>query len=334
MLLLSVGVMVIAVGAVIVVVGASFAQRQPLDPRTAFLRVAAASGVMALGASVMYVVGTPQLDEIFANTAADAALVLSVGLMGIAVSMVCERRARAAAVLASVAGLVVAVSSELLPAEIARAVLMYALAVTCGACAVLAVRNDQLPVRPTRILAGAMAFYSLYSAARGIALTLYGPDSAHPGSPFGYVAALTVSVGVDLAITIAVTMMLVPATRAARRKSRSLTQVTVSDWELVARAYGPVRAGQLVEELQAATRDLDPHSVDIDRGVATSIGAATHALTGPLTYEYGWRPEEIALLVADGDVDEESPARPSRTLRSPGLKQGARPTPRVAGPSF
>ncbi|MFJ4159161.1 hypothetical protein [Microbacterium testaceum] len=305
MLLLSLGIIVITAGAVVVIVGASLAQRQPQDARSTFLRVAASSGAMALGASAMYVIATPMLDGIFSNTAADTALVLSAGLMCVTMATEKERCARAATVLTTVAGVTVAVSSELSSAEVARAILLYALTVLCGSCAVLALRNRVLPRRPVQLIAGGMIFYALHCGARAVALTFFGPATAAPSSPLGFTASLLAAVVTNTAVTIAIVLILVPAARASRRKSQTFCTITISDWDLVSKAYGSVRARQLLSELQSVARDHNPFSVDLRLGVAMTVARPLTVLAPPLLYECGWRPDEFALLVAD---DEQTPS--------------------------
>lgn len=301
MLLLSVGLIVITIGAVVIAIGASLAQSRPFDARAVFLRVAAGAGALSVGASAMYIVGAQDLEAVFANTAADTALVLSAGLLCVALAASAgrERRARATAISVCLTGLVVATGSELLAAETARTVLLFAMAALCGVSAISAWRVDTLPARPLRLIAVAMAFYCLHCAARGIALALFGPASASPSSVFGFTASVVAALGTYIAVAVAIIMLLVPSARTARRRALHISTVTVGDWTLVSEAYGLLRVRQLVEELQTATREIDPFSLDVPRGVATAASAPIASLTAPLTSVYGWRADEIASLLVE-----------------------------------
>ncbi len=296
MLLLSIGVAVIAIGVVVVVVAAAFAQHEGLDPRIAFLRVAAASGVMSLGAVVAYLIGMPEPVGISADPVADTALILSAGLMCVAVSMGTQHRAHAAAGFTFVAGAVIATSAELLTPMTARTVLLGALAVTCGSCSFLALRDTLLPRRPVRLIALAMAVYALYSATRAIALILIGPASADTTSPFGFTASLLVSLATYVTVLTATTAMLLPAVREARERTQVPTAVTIADWNLVREAYGLARSRQLLLELRTATHERDPLSKDIRDGVVTALASPLDVLLAPLALEYGWSPDELSLL--------------------------------------
>ena len=118
---------------------------------------------------------------------------------------------------------------------------------------------------------------------------------------FSALPAFVVGVGTNALVVVAIVQVLLPTARAARRRSQSLTALTICDWDLVVAAYGPTRALQLVDDLRAAARERDPFARDIHRGVATSLPSAVHALSRTLTYEYGWRAEEIASVITDCD---------------------------------
>ncbi|WZH37905.1 MAG: hypothetical protein PIR02_04390 [Microbacterium enclense] len=320
MLLLSLGVVVTSLAAMVVIIGASFTQRRAFDARIGFLRVVAASAAMSSGAGVMYVICSSYDGGQGVGVAPATALVLAAGLMCVAVSMVRERRAHCAAAATATAGVIVALGCALLSAPVALIVLLWTLALLCGACAVLTVHNGALPALPAGLLVVAMGFYAVYCAARALTLTVWGPDTALSQALFSFAPSLLAAVATQLLASVAIVLVIVPAARASRRRSRSLTTLTVADLDLVSAAYGPGRARELVDELRTAARDRDPTSVDVRYGVATSLPAGLAALTTPLAYEFGWRPEEIALVVSDAD----GVSRLATTHRSPA--QDAAPT--------
>lgn len=296
MLLLSVGVVVVSVAVAIVVAAYSFARLRPLDPRAAALRIAAAAAALSVGSAVMRLVGDRDVNLVSATFPADTTFVLSIGLMCVAMTMTRKRLARSAAGATLLAGLTVATSSVLLPPDAARIVLLCTLTLACGACATLALRNTALPRPPRIVIAVATVFYALHCATRALAFLTNGPDAVFGAAPFG-VSTLAAALLANAVVAAAILMLFLPVAREATAASRAWTTLTIADWRLVVDAYGILRARELVSDLQIAIRDRDPDARNARHGISTTLALPMPTLTTYLTYEYGWQPHEIALIV-------------------------------------
>lgn len=271
-------------------------------PQALFLRLAAASGIAAVGASVLYLAYGSGGGSV-ALALGDMCMVLVPLLLFVAVRTLEGRRALRTSLLAFVVAIVVAVVTSLTPLPDSLAVKVAVLAATCGACAWAAARAQVEPRAPMLTIAIATGGYSLFSLARLAVAAVLGWGSPPYAVGFSFLPAMVVGSLVILAIGIAVVQLRVLTRGAPERAStpRTGTIVVVGDWSLASAAYGPDRVRALVLDLRAAGRALDPEAGQVPRGVEVGIPQAVAVLSERLRTAYGWTPDEIALL-ADGSA--------------------------------
>lgn len=261
----------------------------------AFLRMAALTGVLSVGAGAMYVVrinGGGPASLIVSDTSA----VLACALLCVAVRPPTARRVDPTVILAIVAGSTTAISSTVLPAAASMMVRAGLLAATCATCAVLAARDRTIPRRSMRVLSVTMSGYALFCLVYLVALTGVAGGVAAEGEPFGPSVAVGVSVVAMLSVGVSVALAGAPAIRIRSTPSPRRTRVAIGDWDLAAAAYGTDRVRALLVELRRAARDLDPHVVEATHGVETSLPRAGATLRARMRDAHGWTPEELQLL--------------------------------------
>ncbi|WP_150955225.1 hypothetical protein [Microbacterium testaceum] len=283
-------------------------------PLTLFFRFAAVAGVTAVGSSWMYAIygaggGIPTL------VVGDVAMVLAPGLLLIALTALAGRRTRNATVVVLALAVGVAVVTATVPLPGSLAVKALALAATCGACAWAASRSPVEPFAPLRVIALTTAMYAAYSLSRVVVGGTVGWDSALYGMAFSFVPATVLGALAVLAVGAAVVRVRFgPRDEAETPQCPAGAAVVVGDWDLASAAYGPDRMRNLVADLRAAARDLDPVAVDVPRGVETHVPDAIPALGNRLRSAYGWEPEQTILLV-DGAATAAIRTRPGRRAR-------------------
>ncbi|MDT0117741.1 hypothetical protein Q9R20_12150 [Microbacterium sp. PRF11] len=294
-MLLSIGLVLVCLGVIAGVVAAAFPRGERSAARSAFLRTAVAAGVVSLGAASLVVMGEHGAGRVV-SIASNTALVLTPGLMCVAVSTTSRRRARGAAVFAATASLLTALGSIAFSASAAIALRSLVLVVVCAVCAVLAMRNDSLPHRSMRLIAVAMVAYAMYSAGRTVTTLASGATPDTDLGPFSMVPAALVAVVVNLLTGAAVLLVAIAERRATRLCTEAHSTVVIGDVTLVASAFGVARTHDLVNELRLAARELDPSAVDVPHGIATRRSGAVREIGSRLNRYYGWRHDELLLL--------------------------------------
>lgn len=294
-MLLSIGLVLVCLGVIAGVVAAAFPRGERSAARSAFLRTAVAAGVVSLGAASLVVMGENGAGRV-ASIAANTALVLTPGLMCVAVSTSSRRRARGATVFAVAASLVTALGGIALSVSGAFALRALALVIVCAACAVLAMRNDSLPRQSMRLMAVAMGGYATYSAGRAVAILAAGATANTDLGPFSVAPAALVAVAANLFTGVAVLLVALANRRTARECTEQHSKVVIGDFTLVASAFGVARTHDLVHELRLAARELDPSAVDVPHGIATRRSGAVREIGSRLNRNYGWRHDELLLL--------------------------------------
>lgn len=266
-------------------------------PMILFLRFVAVSGVTAVGSSAMYFIYTAA-GGILPLVLGDVAMVLSPALLAVAVAVLDGRRARVTSAAVLALTLIVAIVTATVPLPASLAVKAIALALASGACAWVCARSRIEPSGPIRVVGIVTAVFAVYCAARVVVAFTAGWDSDLYRAGFSFAPA-TVLGGVTVVVIGAAVIRLRFA--APPRRDPVIcpagSAVVIGDWDLASAAYGPERVRELVTELRAAARDLDPHALDVPRGAELSTPGAPAAVGSHLATVYGWKPEEVILLV-------------------------------------
>lgn len=291
-MLLSIGVLVMCalVGAGVIAVILPRLDAPP--PLPDFLRLAAISGVLAIGCAVLYVIRYNG-GGITSLVGADATMVLSPGLLAIALSP--PRHRRLAGALVGVVTLVVATCSAVTAPSTSVLVKVAALIVVFGAASVGAWRATFLP-RPARhVLAAATLVYLFFSLLRLLIGLVPGPV------PDGVAAAFTPTSSALVAIaTIGLAVIGISLGRSPSAEphaaGRTRRRIVICGWRDAQRAFGGDRVAAIVAELRMAARQLDASSVDAWHGVETGASMRLSAVQQHLGAAYGWRGTELDLL--------------------------------------
>ncbi len=295
-MLLSIGVVVMCVGLAAGIIRVVLPRLSSPTPLGVFLRLVSVSGALSVGAGAMYVVrfsggGTGAL------VTADTAMVLASALVCVAVWPPGNGRSvspiafASALCLAALTGL----SSALLPLATSLAVKAGVLTLVSAAGAVLTLRNRELPRASMCVLGATMCTYGAYSALRlVVAATPESPLSRSVFSPTGTGIA---AVAAMLMTGVAVGLVGRPVAHAEVRDDHRRILVSIGDWRLATAAFGTDRVLGLLLELRLAARELDSSAVDGVHGVEVALPDALAALRERMRTAYGWRPEEIELLI-------------------------------------
>ncbi|MDQ1075352.1 hypothetical protein QE406_001592 [Microbacterium testaceum] len=314
---LSLGILAVSVAVAAAVLFAALPRIGTPGAMTLFLRYAAVSGVAAVGSSAMYFMYGAG-GGIVALVLGDVAMVLAPALLLIALEALAGRRARrwATASLALVAVTAVVTATVSLPWSLVVKVLL--LTVLCTACALSAARLRLEPRWPMRLILTANAAYATYSATRIIVGFIAGADSPLYALWFSFAPVTIAGTLAILGIGVAVVRVRVgPRAQAAPVACPAGRAVVVGDWALASAAYGPERMRAMVAELQSTARTFDETARDLPRGVEITMPDAITRLGDSLRDVYGWKPDEVALLV-DGATTAAIHTHPQRTGRRRG----------------
>ncbi|MEV8240001.1 hypothetical protein AB0O90_07195 [Microbacterium testaceum] len=264
-------------------------------PLSDFLRLAAISGVLAIGAAALYVIRYNGGDLI-ALVGADVAMVLSPAVLALAVTP--RRRRRLPTIVVVVLALVVAVCSAVLPGVVSMQIKVAAVALVCGAAGVGSLRAPMLPRRTVRLLSAAMLSYAVYSSLRLLASLAGGPPSPLLSAAFGSTATATAGIATVTLIVVGLALIRSPsAVSDSAGCVRNL--VVICEWEEARKTYGVDQLSAIVAELRLAAREVDPSSVDAWHGVETNSSTSLSMIRRHLSQAYGWRGQDLALLCDD-----------------------------------
>ncbi|MFJ4036567.1 hypothetical protein ACIPVB_00660 [Microbacterium sp. NPDC090007] len=266
-------------------------------PMTLFLRFVAVAGVTAVGSSAMYSIYAAA-GGILPLVLGDVAMVLAPSLLVMAVATLDGRSVRTMSAAALSLSLIVAIVTAVVPLPGSLVVKALALAVACGVCAWVCARARIEPFGPIRVICVTTAAFALYCVARVAVGVVAGWESVLYRVAFSFAPA-TVLGGVAVVVIGAAVVRLRVASSARRQPVAcpAGSAVVVGDWDLASAAYGPERMRGLVAELRAAARDLDPGAADVPRGAELSVAEALTGVGQHLAVAYGWKPEEVILLV-------------------------------------
>lgn len=268
-------------------------------PTGASLQYAAIAGVAEVSASAVYLVWV-NVGGSTVFAAANALMVLGPVMIPLSFHALSPTRVTLSSTLTAGAGVaVVAATSLLLPELEAVAVQAFTFAVVgvCGAAAALDSREGYRA--SIRVLAGTLCVFSLYCAARGIALSaaLAGDDDRAPGGFFSDTAALTVGVVVIVLATGAISAFWLAVRRENLLAAAGSSAVLVI---VPGRRLGDAgrlpRFRELVEDVREAASAIDSGAVAVFGGAGLSRPGAASALKDTLRIDHGWTEEEIALL--------------------------------------
>lgn len=306
-MLLSIGLLAMCFGVAVGIISVVLPRMTAPVALSTFLHYAAVAGVLAVGATVMYLMHT-SVGGRAALVVADGAMVISPAVMGIGVRGFAPRARRLASAAAVACGVGIAACTALLDESTSLALKAAVLCLICAASATAALTTASIPPRTARTIGSAMVGYAIYSGARFVVGTTVGWDSPLGSTLFSPDVAAAVAVAAVLVCGAGVIMMIHPAAPVPSGGPQELTVVVIDDARLLAQAYGDARLRELVTELRAAARALDDRAVDVRHGVATALPDALATLTDRMLNAFGWALEDVALLAEPPDRN----ARPDR----------------------
>jgi hypothetical protein len=310
---LSLGILAVSVAVAAAVLFAALPRIGTPGAMTLFLRYAAVSGVAAVGSSAMYFMYTAGGGDV-ALVLGDVAMVLAPALLLVALKVLAGQRARRWALASLVLALVTAIVTATVPLPASLAVKVLLITVPCTACALAAARMRLEPRWPMRVILVANAAYAVYSAARVVVGFAAGWESSLYDLGFSFGSATFAGSAAIVAIGVAVVRVrLGPRTPELPLACPAGRAVVVGDWALASAAYGQERMRAMVAELQSTARTFDETARDLPRGVEITIPDAIARLGDSLRDVYGWKPDEIALLV-DGATTAAVQTHPQRTV--------------------
>lgn len=298
--LLTIGLAAMCLGVAIGILCTALPRTSAPVPFTTYVQFAAMAGIFAMGSTVMYLVhayggGKPAL------VVADATMVMAPGFMLVAVAALTDRKRGVVVGVVSAAATAVGGCTAVLSDDVSLAIKAAVLAMICASCALVAGLSSTLDRLPALLLAAAMGAYALYTAARVLVAVTTGWSGAVGALFRSMEVGSAVAMVIVLVCGAAVILSLRPSARATATGPRELGVVVVGDAKLLAAASGGERLRRLVAELRAAAHALDDRAVNVRHGVATSLPSALDTLTDQMQNSFGWAPEEVALLVEDGD---------------------------------
>ncbi|WP_285137620.1 hypothetical protein [Microbacterium sp. lyk4-40-TSB-66] len=268
-------------------------------PAGASLQYAAIAGVAEVSASAIYLVWV-NVGWSIAFAVANALMVLGPVMIPLAFHALSPTSVTLSSTVIAGAGVVVVAATSFLLPELEAVVVQsftFAVVGVCGAAAALGSREGHRA--SIRVLAGTLSVFSLYCAARGIALAIAvaEDDDRAPGGIFSDAGAITVGVVVIALATGAVSAFWLAVRRenllAAAGSSAVL--VIVPGRRLGGTGRLPRFRG-LVEDVREAAAAIDPGAVSVFGGAGLSRSGAATALKDTLRIDHGWTEEEIALL--------------------------------------
>lgn len=266
-------------------------------PTGSSLQYAVIAGVAEVGASAMYIVwvnvGGPA-----AFAAANALMLLGPTMLPFAFRALApstvNRWAAMSAALCVVAG---AAASFLLPVDGAVIVRESASAVICACGVVAAMSSPDARRGSIRVLAGALALFALFCAARATVLITAGGEPAAATGILSETGAIAVGGIAVLVITAATSASWIARRRETLRTAAcsSVVLVLVPDRRPVDGGRLP-RFRELVEDVREAAAAVDTGAVAVVAGAGLSRAEVGVALKDTLRTDHGWTEEEIAAL--------------------------------------
>ena len=301
-MVLSIGLAVMCVALGVSMIGVILPQLGSRVPLHFFLRVTSMAGVLAVGATAMFVLAF-QGGGLLPLVIASAAMVLSPSVMCIAVTPPRTRRIRVLVVFAVALALGAGIAPVVLEPSAALTVRVLGLAAASGLCAVLTARARAIPRRTALVTMAGFAVYSLLRVAVSVSPLADTPlDRALFSADAAGVAA-TASV-----LLTGVAVVLVRRSPALARPEHvdAWTRVAFDDWARARADLGTDGLLALLTELRMAAREVNPSAVDVYRGVEVRQPSALPAVRSRLRDGYGWRTAHLALLTEGAEATRRS----------------------------
>ncbi len=260
-------------------------------PTGTSVRYGIAAGVVEVGAAAMYLLWV-NVGGSATLAVANALLVLGPAMIPLAFHAIRPSGGARACVVVSFGSVaVVAVTSLFLPAEGASTIRVGALALVCACAAVTAAISPEARRPSIRVLAVAVAAYSLYSGIRAIALFRVDADATPLPVFFTDIGAITVGVVVMTTVGAATVVFWIAVYRDVHRAcDGSRTLLAIADRDVSA------QRPELVHELREAASVVEPMALPVHGGAGLSSPDAARDVLRLLREEYLWTDEEIALV--------------------------------------